>query len=153
MSSIDNYFGNDNSAPHVSLGVGFEFLENITIASSNYEKCVVHDRQSFEVYIKKESESRSRMMKDRIFSFESHTSSSTTFWNICCDSCEFYGHNNEWCRFERERTPKHFGCTSPYSSFILFRDCTRHIFDESLILNHTRKALYFVEGEQADAGA
>jgi hypothetical protein len=69
MSSIDNYFGNDNSAPHVSLGVGFEFLENITIASSKSEQCVVHDRHSFEVYIKKESKSPSHMMNEHDFFF------------------------------------------------------------------------------------
>jgi hypothetical protein len=67
MSSIDNDFGNKNSAPHVSLSVGFEFLENITIASSNSEKCVVHDRHSLEVYIKTKSKSRSHMMNEHDF--------------------------------------------------------------------------------------
>jgi hypothetical protein len=37
------------------------------MASSNSEKCVVHDRHSFEIYIKTESKSRSHMMNEHDF--------------------------------------------------------------------------------------
>jgi hypothetical protein len=86
-----------------------------------------------------------------IFSFDSHASSSTTFWNICCGSCEFYGHNNERCRFERERTPEHkVACRQFRILFFLELVQDMYLIGRSS-KNHIKQECVFVEGERADA--